>query len=247
MVGVREAVRPRLRGRDDRALAEEERRLLRAEEREQLRDRLVALRVGERVAAALRDAERESVPLGQAGEQLGAVRVVRPQLEVGVSGPGHGAGGQERPAQVRGAAARAADEPRGRALQRREPGADDPGLVQHLERARVVVQVDLEARLVLEGPAAVRADLALDVVLVEERHGPPRDRVAPQLQVQPDPAAAAQVDRPGAAHERGQLGEPATGLARIDRRELAANILGEAHGAPSTSRRRRLYSTPSEP
>jgi hypothetical protein len=41
-------------------------------------------------------------------------------------------------------------------------------------------------------------------------------------------AATAQVDAAGAAYERRELGQPAAGLPRLDRRKLQANILGKA-------------------
>ena len=62
VVGVGEPVRPGARRRDDGLLAEAQRRLLRAEEREELGDRLDALRVRDRVPAPLVDRRAGSPP-----------------------------------------------------------------------------------------------------------------------------------------------------------------------------------------
>ncbi len=72
------------------------------------------------------------------------------------------------------------------------------------------------------------------------------------LEVQRDPPAATQVDAPGGADERGELGEAAAWPPRVDRGELAAHFRGEAHSTvsgttPSRASRRRLYAVPSEP
>ena len=89
---------------------------------------------------------------------MSVIRGSTPSGKVSVSGPGHRACGEKRSAQVRRAAARAADEPRGRALQRREPRAGD-AVVATFERDRPLgeqgaQQIDLLA----QPPALIEMD-----------------------------------------------------------------------------------------
>ncbi len=56
VVGVRQPVRPRARGRHDRALFEEQNRAARACKRECVGDRLDALRVGDGMPSTIEDA-----------------------------------------------------------------------------------------------------------------------------------------------------------------------------------------------
>ena len=202
VVRVGEPVRPRAGRGDDGALLEAERGPVGAEEGEELGDRVRGLRVGDGVPAAVVDGEAESLGVRQRGEELGALDVRAPKLEVGVPRPAHGPGGEERAAQVRGAAARAAHDPRGRPLQRREARVEHACLVQHLEGAGVVVDVDLKARRVLERLALERADLAGHVVRPQKREGAPRDGRARHLQVKGDPPTSPEVDAARGADER---------------------------------------------
>ena len=86
------------------------------------------------------------------------------------------AGGEEGAAEVGGPAAGAGDDPPGRPLERREVRVEDARLVQRLEGAGVVLEVELVARPLLEGPPLVRPDLAGDAVGAQERERAPRDR-----------------------------------------------------------------------
>jgi hypothetical protein len=59
--------------------------------------------------------------------------------------------------------------------------------------------------------------------------------------VESDPTRPAEVDAPGRTNESRELGEPAARLARLDRRELRADLVGEAQSrTPSSRSRRRL-------
>jgi hypothetical protein len=192
------------------------------------------------VATPFGHAEREPVRCGQLGEERRALGLLGAELEVRIARPGDRAGGEQRAPQVRGTAARAGDNASRRAFQRLEPRAEDPGLVQRLDGARVVLEVDLEARRPVEGAAAVRPDLARDAVAAQKADSTARDRSVPDLEVDADPPAAAEVDGARRADERRELGEPAVRRARLDRRQLGADVLGQSHSAPSSSSRRRL-------
>src|SRR4029077_9117846 len=93
------------------------------------------------------------------GEKRGAVGPGTSDFEVGRAGTADGAAAEERPADVGRTAARARDHPPGWMLERCEPGAEDPGLVQDLQRVLVAGDVKLVTRPSLERAAAVRPDL----------------------------------------------------------------------------------------
>ena len=115
-------------------------------------------------------------------------------------------------------------------------------------RPRVVLEVELVARALLEGAAPVGSNLAGHPVRAKKREGTARGGAARQLEVHPDATAAAQMDAARPTHERGELGQSAAGLARFDRRKLLPDVLRKAQSStPSRASRRRLYSTPSEP
>ena len=95
VVGVGEAVGAGAGRCDDGLLAEAQRGVLRAEEGEEVGDRLRPLRVGDRVAAPLVDGEREPFGSGELGEEARRVGVRRAQLEVRVPRTARRAGGEE--------------------------------------------------------------------------------------------------------------------------------------------------------
>lgn len=240
VIRVCEPVRAGPGGRDDGPLPEREGGVARAEEGEQVGDRLAPLRVRERVPASLDHAELEPLGRRDTGEVAGPVQVYRAQLEMRGSRAGDRARGEECAAQVGGAAARPAGHARGRPRERAVARAEDPRRRERLDRALVVCEVELVAGRPVERTPLERADLARDAVRMEERDRPPGDVRAPQLQVKPDPPAAPQVDASRPSDERRQLRQTAAGLARLDRRELRADFLGEAQSAPSSSSSRRL-------
>ncbi len=151
VVGVREPVRRALVADTTASSPRRKRRLLRAEEREQVGDRLDALHVRDGVPPALVDRARKALPLARAAARnVGRLRCPRPKLQVGVARPGHRARRQERAPEVGGAAAGARNHPPRRPLERREVRVENAGLVERLERAGIVLQVKLEAPRALE-------------------------------------------------------------------------------------------------
>jgi hypothetical protein len=71
-------------------------------------------------------------------------------------------------------------------------------------------------------------DLARDAVALEEREDTPRHRRAGDVEVHADAPPAAEVEAPCAPNQRRELGEPAARLARLDRRQLGADVLRES-------------------
>ena len=132
VVGVREAVRLGSRGADDRALLQGQRRVARARCREHARDPVDALRVGDRVVAAVRDAEVCALGRRGVGDRLRA-RAASLDLEVRRGRRAHRAGREERSAQVRGPAAGPAEHAPRRSLARRQPRVDDAALPEQVE------------------------------------------------------------------------------------------------------------------
>ena len=111
MVGVRDPVRAGARLGDDRVLVQRQRRVARAGEGEDVRDRLRALRVRDRVPPAVVDAELDVFLLRDPGEQLcpGAARGA--DLEVWRARAADRAAAEQRAAQIRAATARARRRP----------------------------------------------------------------------------------------------------------------------------------------
>jgi hypothetical protein len=103
----------------------------------------------------------------------------------------------------------------------------------------------------LEGPAAERMDLAGDAVPLEERENAPRDTWARDVEVHADSPPAAKVEAPSSADQRRELGEAAARFARLDRRQLGADVLREgvlaAHAAGILARERRARRGRREP
>ena len=163
LVGVREAVRLGSRRGDDAVLVEAQRRLARARDREQVGDRLAALRVGDRVRAALERRERDALARGDLGERGSRRR-----------GPRRAARGAARagPRASRRRAARRAGTRRGSTSGRRRASAGARA-ARRAPRARpprggprrargVDLDVELVARRAVEGRPAVGADLRAD-------------------------------------------------------------------------------------
>src|SRR5581483_10931759 len=100
LVGVREPVRLGARGGEEGVLLELQDGVAGACEREQAGDRLVALRVGDGVAAALGDAKLDVLARGDLRDEPGAVDAGGAQLEVRVARARQRAGAEQRPAEV---------------------------------------------------------------------------------------------------------------------------------------------------
>jgi hypothetical protein len=233
VVGVREAVRTGPRRRDDSLLAEAQRRLLRAEEGEQLPHGLGALGVGKGVMAALVHRHGKAILLRKLGQEGRRVRRGGAQLEVRVSRAADRPRGEEGAAKISGPAAGSGDDPPGRSHERGQVCVEDAGLVQRLQGPGVVLEVELIARASLEGAAPVGSNLAGHPVGAKEREGTARGGAARQLEMHPDAAAAAEMHAARPAHERGELGQPAAGLTRFDRRKLLPDVFRKGHRTDS--------------
>jgi hypothetical protein len=82
VIGVREAVRPRLRGADDGALGERQHRARRPGRGKHLRDRLASLRVRDGVTGSLLHPQLDVLRGGDRGDELGAAALSGPELEM---------------------------------------------------------------------------------------------------------------------------------------------------------------------
>ena len=226
VIGVRKPVCPRLRGADDSSLREGQNRARGTGRRQHLRDRLGALGVGEGMAGTLLDPELDLLGRRDLGDELRAAPLTGPQLQMGARDTPRT---EQGAAEVGAPAARPRDDTLRRPVERRQPRAQHPGLVEHLERAALTLDVELVARPALEGAAPVAADLTPDAEAAKQRERPTRNRRAGHVQVDGHLAAAAQVDRPGGVEERRQLRELVALPPRGDRGELVANVLRKRH------------------
>ncbi len=139
VVGVCQPVGPGARRSDDRRLLQAKCGFVRAEDSEELGHRLQSLDVGEGMAAARTDFQLEAFESGELCEELGAGGVGGAKLEMRVTWTADRSGREERTSQVRNAAAGSAHDAARRAIERRQPGPEDPRLVQSLEDERIVV------------------------------------------------------------------------------------------------------------
>ena len=227
MVGVREAVRVGARRREHRLLLEREHEVDRAGRDEHVGDRLGSLRVGDRVRAALVDAELAAEPRGDGGEEARAVDLGRPDLEVRVSRAAERAGAEQRAAEVGGRAAAPGDDAARRTVERPVGAVEDAGTVQRRVGVLRALDVELVAGRAVEGPALVGADLGLTSQRAQQRERAARDGRAREVEVDVDAAAPAEVRAAGDVEEPGQLGEPVALGLRRDRRELLPQVVGQ--------------------
>ena len=114
--------------------------------------------------------------------------------------------------------------------------------MQCLQHPSVLGQVELVAGRTLEGRPPEGADLAREAVAAEEGKGASDHGRARDLEVNGHAPGAVEVDAARRPDERGELCEAAAGLPRLDRGELAAHVLREAHesATPSSSSNRCL-------
>src|SRR5262249_28616419 len=150
-------------------------------------------------------------------------------LEVRRARPRQRAAAEERPAQIRGTAAGAADDALRRALERRAAPREDARFLEDLARAAGDGGLQLGARGSVERVLRVGADLRVDAELAQQREGAARGMAAAEVEVHRELAPAAQVPDPGGMEERRDLGGAAAAPARRDRRELVAHVLRERH------------------
>src|SRR3954447_1020674 len=113
-------------------LLEAKRRVDRPGDDEQVADRLMALRVGDRVVAALGDRHPYLLACSHVRDEARRVDAAGSQLEMWVTRPGERARAEERAAQIRAAAAGAPDDPFRRHSQRSARAGEDAGLAQGL-------------------------------------------------------------------------------------------------------------------
>jgi len=112
-------------------------------------------------------------------------------------------------------------------LERREPGAEHAGFVQHLKRVLVTGDVQLVARPSVECAPAVRPDLGGDAERAQEAEGAACHGRIGDVEVDRDLSATLQVNAAGRVKEPGELSQPIALIPRRDRRELVAKILRE--------------------
>ena len=86
--------------------------------------------------------------------------------------------------------------------------------MQRLQRARIAADDDQEARRALEAVLAIGADLAGDATPSQELDRAPRGQRGGEVDVHLHGAAAQQVERPGVAHDPGELRQAAVLLCR---------------------------------
>src|SRR5438270_11718168 len=86
---------------------------------------------------------------GEVDEESRAVGLSGADLEVRVAGPAQGAGSEKRAAEIRGRAAAAGDDARGRAVKRAMGAAEDAGAVQRVVGSVRSLDVELVARRVV--------------------------------------------------------------------------------------------------
>ncbi len=241
MVRVRQPVRGCAGCADNRVLVDGEGGVARSGQSEHVGDRLGALRERDRVRAPLSRAEDDVFLCRDANEELGAVELGEPDLELGRSRTADRPGSQESPAPVRGPAAGTPDDPRRRPGQRAATAPDDAGLAENLHRARAAEDVQLVARRAVECASPVRPDLALDAEVTQQRERPPGHGRRRHVEVERELAVTAEMEAAGRVEERRDLRERVAAPRGRDGRELVPHVLGERHAvAPSSASRRRL-------
>ena len=229
MVGVRNPVRPRPRLRDDRVLVERKRRVPGARQRERIGDRLRALGVDGGVPGALLDAQDDVVRGRDRGEQVGGGTARTADLEVWCARAADGAAPEKRAADVGVAAASSADDPLRRCLERRVRGREDTRATENVERAVAPGDVDLVPGRPVERPARVRADLGLDPEPAEQPERPPRHGSLGNVEMDRELAVSEQVQAAGGVEETRELRQPVAVAPRLDRGELAPDLVRERH------------------
>jgi hypothetical protein len=193
VVGIRQAIGPRARGRYDRAFFEEQHGPTRAGKGECARDRFYSFRVGDSVPPAVEDSEAHSFLVCDACEEVGALGPGAADLKVRGSGTAERTAPEQGSAQIRRAAARPGDHAPRRALEWRQAGGEHSGFVEDLQRAIVSGDVQLVPRAPVEGVPRVRPDLGRDAERAQKAEGSASDRRVNDIEMHRDLAAALQV------------------------------------------------------
>jgi len=112
-------------------------------------------------------------------------------------------------------------------LQRRQPGAEDARLVQHLKRALVAGDVKLVPRAAFESASPVGSDLRRDAERAQKAEGTARDRGMGDVEVDGNLSASFEVNAARGMKEARQLRQTIALASRRNRRELVPEIFRE--------------------
>ena len=193
VVGVRQAIGPRARGRHDRALLEEQHGSARAGKGECVRNRFDSFGVRDGMPPPVENGEAYAFLVRDAREEFGAFDSRATDLEVRRAGTAERAAPEQRSAHVRRPAAGPGDHSPWRPLERRQAGSEHSGFVEHLQRTVVSGYVQLIPRAPVEGVPRVRPDLGRDAERAQKAEGPASDRRVGDVEMHRDLAAALQV------------------------------------------------------
>jgi hypothetical protein len=247
VIGVRGAVRRCSRGRDDGLLVDRERCIAGPGERKQISHRLDAARRGCRVASPLADTQGDVLDGCDPGQELRPVHVGEPDLEARCARAGQRPATENSTASVRAAAAASPRHAKRRAGQWPAGAVYHPSLPEHVERCLLSGDVQLVPHRPGEGALPVGQYLASYVELPEGGERSTCNTGARDVEVERELAMPSQMNTAGGMEQRRDLGKGVAPAPGRERDELVANVFGEGQSAPSCSRRRRLYATPSEP
>jgi hypothetical protein len=110
-------------------------------------------------------------------------------------------------------------------LERRQTGAQNSRLVQHLERAAGPGDLQLVASCALECAPAIGADLRAHAEGAKEPESAARDGRVGDIELDGHLSATSQVDTAGGVEKTGELRKPVAFAARRDRRELVSQVV----------------------
>lgn len=202
VIGIGKPVCARPRLRDDARLVKGERRGSGTREGEQVGDRLGAFRIREGMAWTLVNSQRDVFARRQLDEEVGALAVRRPDLEMRRTRPRNRAGTEESSSQIRGPAARPRKHAPGRPVRRSEPAGQHARLVKQLKRPPVARDVQLVARPLFERAPSVRPDLGGDVEVTKERERTAHGGGAREIEMDGHFPPAAEVETPRHVKQR---------------------------------------------
>jgi len=205
VVGVRQAISPRARGRHDRALFEEQDSPARARKCECVRDRFESLRVRDCVPSPVEDSEAHSFLASDAREKVGSLGSRGADLEVRGPRAAERAATEQGSAHVRSTTTRARDDSPRWALERCQARSEHSRFVEHLQSAFVSCDVQLVPRAAIEGLSRVRPDLGRDPERAQETEGSARDRRVGDVEMHRDLAAALEMHAPRGVKEPREL------------------------------------------
>ena len=160
-----------------------------------------------------------------------------------IARPREGAGSEERAAEIRAPAARAANDALWRMLERCARRREDPRLAQHVQRVLIDLDVQLVPRGLVERAAPIGADLRADAEVAQKGERASGGRRAREVEVNSH-VTAAQVPRARRVKQRRELRVPAAATRGRDLRQLVTELVRERHArqreTPSSSSSRRL-------